>query len=260
MVIKDIHNLYEYAFCSTEEGYNKMLSYLTNIAEEEKWSFDETKPYHILKKYLSNTFSQCSKQKKVLISDDGEYSCFNTGLLTPNGDDIIAIFEKNTRDGAQPWILRKFKEKSSRDFLNVFAEVPKLATYTESFQDLYFNPDYNIVVNTDHILDDNWDRIESVLKYPSKNIVKLLLTGVVEEAKKKTKRNLRLVVPQFYKNQIMYLVPITIPDINGNNVTMALAVERTETSQYRANTIFTKEMAYEKARVLMKPESNWLVD
>lgn len=66
MVIKDIHNLYEYAFCSTEEGYNKMLSYLTNIAEEEKWSFDETKPYHILKKYLSDTFSQCSKQNKVL--------------------------------------------------------------------------------------------------------------------------------------------------------------------------------------------------
>ncbi|MDY4795664.1 MAG: DUF3825 domain-containing protein [Dialister sp.] len=41
---------------------------------------------------------------------------------------------------------------------------------------------------------------------------------------------------------------------------MALAIEKTSTNQYRANTIFTREMAYEKARLLMKPESNWLIE
>lgn len=94
----------------------------------------------------------------------------------------------------------------------------------------------------------------------NKNVMKTLLVGVIEEAKLKIKRNLRLVVPQFYKNEIMYLVPVQIPKLDGNYETMALAVEKTATNQYRANTIFTKEMAYEKARLLMKPESNWLVD
>ena len=57
----------------------------------------------------------------------------------------------------------------------------------------------------------------------------------------------------------MYLVPINIPIDDEKRVTMALAVELTQQNQYRANTIFTKEMAYEKARLLMKPESNWLI-
>ena len=58
----------------------------------------------------------------------------------------------------------------------------------------------------------------------------------------------------------MYLVPIKIPKNDGTYEIMALAVEKTDTEQYRANTIFTKEIAYEKARLLMKPESNWLIE
>lgn len=252
-------SLFNYAFCGTETGFNNMLRFLSELAEEEKWSFDETKPYSILKKYILGTFSQCYKQGKLLVAADGNHSCFNTGLLTPNGNDIIAIFEKNTKLDAQPWVLRKFKDKCSRDFLDVFTDVPALATYTTNFEEFYFYPDYNIIINTDHILDDNWERIESVVNM-NKVLMKTLLVGVVEEAKLRIKRNLRLVVPQFYKNEIMYLVPIRIPTTEGNFETMALAVEKTATNQYRANTIFTKEMAYEKARLLMKPESNWLVD
>lgn len=85
------------------------------------------------------------------------------------------------------------------------------------------------------------------------------MIGVIEETKIKIKRNIRLVVPQFYRNEIMYLLPIRIPINDDTFVTMALAVELTQSKQYRANTIFTKEMAYEKARLLMRPESNWLL-
>lgn len=251
--------LFDYAFCGTEADFSKTLDSLSKLAENEKWSFDGDKPYSILKKYILGTFSQCQKQGKVLLSSDGQYSCFNTGLLTQNGNDIVGLFEKNKRADAQPWVLKRFLEKSHRDFLDVFSELPQLATYTTNFDELYFNPECNVVVNTDHILDDNWERIESVVKI-GKHVMKTLLVGVIEEAKMRIKRNLRLVVPQFYKDEIMYLVPIRIPTLEGNYETMALAVEKTSTNQYRANTIFTKEMAYEKARLLMKPESNWLID
>lgn len=251
-----IHN---YAFCGASEGFDSMISYLSEIAEDEIWTFNSNQPNSLLKKYIIGTFSQCKKQDKVQYSDDQKYSCFNTGLLTPNGNDIIALFEKNNRPDAQPWILRGFKDKCNREFMNLFSQVPELASYTTNFEELYFNPEYNIIVNTDHILDDNWDRIEKIIAL-SKTVVKTLLVGVVEEAKMRIKRNLRLVVPQFYHDKIMYLVPIRIPISDDVYETMALAVERTNTSQYRANTIFTKEMAYEKARLLMKPESNWLIE
>lgn len=236
-----------------------MISYLASIAEEEKWTFNKEEPNGLLVKYIRDTFCQCKKQNKVLVSNNGDYSCFNTGLLTPNGNDIVALFEKNSRSGAQPWMLKGFKDKCNREFMDLFFDIPELASYTNKFEELYFNPEYNIVVNTDHILDDNWDRIESTL-HLSKAVVKTLLVGVVEEAKMRIKRNLRLVVPQYYRDEIMYLVPIRIPIDDDKYETMALAVEKTSTSQYRANTIFTKEMAYEKARLLMKPESNWLIE
>ena len=253
----DYSYLFNYAFCGGEQGFSNMLEYLASIAEEEPWTFDESAPNIILKKYIIGTFSQCYKQNKILTSNDN--SCFNTGLLTPNGNDIIGLFEKNNRTNSQPWYFKGFKEKSHRDFLDAFPEVPQLASYTTNYQDFYFNPNYQIVVNNDHILDDNWERIHSVINF-YKCVVKALLFGAIEEAKLKIKRNIRLVVPQYYHDEIMYLLPIKLPIADSKYEIMALAVERTDTNQYRANTIFTKEMAYEKARLLMKPESNWLME
>ena len=143
--------------------------------------------------------------------------------------------------------------------MNIFSSIPLMATYTDNYQDFYFNPDYNIEINSDHILDDNWERISEVVGLP-KLIIKTLLFGVLEETKKRIKRNMRLVVPQYYNDEIMYLMPIKLPINDDETVTMALSVQKTNTGQYRANTIFTKEMAYEKARLLMKPESNWLIE
>lgn len=254
----DYSFIFNYAFCGGI-GFDTMIQHLAEIAEKEEWTFDVEQPNSILRKYIISTFSQCYKQEKVMVSDDGKYSCFNTGLLTQNGNDIIALFEKNNRTDAQPWVLKGFKDKCNREFMGLFSDTPELASYTENFEELYFNPEYNIVVNTDHILDDNWDRIENTIPL-SKTVVKTLLVGVVEEAKMRIKRNLRLVVPQYYRNEIMYLVPLRIPIDDEKYETMALVVERTNASQYRANTIFTKEMAYEKARLFMKPESNWLIE
>ena len=256
---KDEIYLQGFAFCGTTEQYKNKRNYLASIAEEEPWSFNDDEPNTILQKYINGTFKQCYTQNKFITTQDKQYTCFNTGLLTPNGNDILCVFEKNQKEDAQPWFLKFFADKTERRYMDLFSSVPDLATYTDDYEKYYFNPNYEIVISSDHILDDNWERIHEVVPL-SKSIVKSLMIGVIEEAKKKIQRNLRLVVPQFYNNQIMYLVPIRIPISDEMYVTMALAVELTQSNQYRANTIFTKEMAYEKARLLMKPESNWLVE
>lgn len=250
------YTLYTYAFCG---NIDSMIEYLSNIVEKEIWSFTEG-GIDILRTYIFKTFEQCNKQNKIIISDDGEWSCANTGLLTPSGKDILIVFCKNdTSKSREQWFLKGFYDKTDRRFMDHFANVPSLATYTDNFEDFYFNPDLNIEISTDHILDDHWERINSQLKMP-KDMVNALLAGVIEQAKIKVKRNVRLVVPQFYKGRIMYLLPIYFPTIDDKTVTMALAIEKTNSNQYRANTIFTKEDAYEKARLLMKPEANWLIE
>lgn len=256
VTIDESMTLFEFAFCGAD-GFSGMIDYLADLAEEEPWT-QGTEKNGVLHKYIKGTFSQCLLQKKIMYTDDEKYCCFNTGLLTPNGNDIVAIFQENYRADAQPWRLLGFFDVTQREFMNKFLEIPSLATYTDNYEELYFNPTYNIVISTDHILDDNWERIHEVVPL-DKSIVKSLLKGVIEETKKRISRNMRLVVPQYYRKQIMYLMPIDIPISDTTKVTMALAVEPTASKQYRANTIFTKEMAYEKARLLMKPESNWLI-
>ncbi len=250
--------LQKFAFCGTQEGLMRSIDALSKMAEEEIWTVNDQEPNSVLFKYILGTFKQCYIQNKFLYTIDNQYCCFNTGLLTPNGNDILCVFRKNDRPNVQPWVLNFFADKTERRYMDLFPDIPALATYTENFEKFYFNPDYDIIISTDHILDDNWERISTVVPL-SKTIVKSLMVGVIEETKIKIKRNTRLVVPQYYHNEIMYLLPIRIPIMDDKYVTMALAVELTQSKQYRANTIFTKEMAYEKARLLMKPESNWLL-
>lgn len=248
------YTLYTYAFCGKIDN---MIKYLSEIAEKEIWSFVDD-GLDILRTYIFKTFEQCNKQGKIIYSDDEEWSCANTGLLTPNGKDILIVFNRKNKD--EKWFLKGFFDKTERRFMDHFTNIPALASYTDNFEDFYFNPDLNIEISTDHILDDNWNRIYEQLNM-QKSIVKLLLEGVIEQAKIKVKRNVRLVVPQFYKGKIMYLLPICFPISDGTTyITMALAIEKTNTNQYRANTIFTKDVAYEKARLLMKPEANWLIE
>lgn len=253
----DYSFLFDYAFCGISTDFNRHIQDLADMSENENWTFDITKPNEVLKKYITNTFTRCCNQNKVLINNNKTHSCFNTGLLTQNGHDIIALFETNRKQNVQPWVLKGFRDNSNKDFMSVFQETPKLATYTDNYEDFYYNPDLEIVLNTDHILDDNWDRISSKISL-DKTIVKSLLSGTLKETQQRIKRNMRLAIPQFYKNKIMFLVPLNIPVGEDKYETMALAVEKIN-NQYRANTIFTKEIAYEKARLLMKPESNWLL-
>lgn len=253
--------LYSFAYCGKPEGFLKMLAHLSSIAEKEIWDFDKTKPFEILRIYIFKTFEQCNKQGKVLYSNDRKWCCTNTGLLTPNGKDIMMIFDENksATPDQSPWHFKSFRDSTDREYMLHFNSIPELASYTENYDKFYFKPDYTIEVNMDHILDDNWDRIKNQINLP-KSIIKALLNGVIEETKKKVRRNMRLVVPQYYKDEIMYLMPIRIPIDENKYVTMALAIEETENHQYRANTIFTKDIAYSKARLLMKPEANWLIE
>lgn len=253
--------LFTFAFCGTNEAFQDKLDKLAKIAEPEPWHYSgrDNDPYHILKYYILDTFSRCKIEDKILYSNDNNYCTFNTGLLTRNSQDILALFVKNTKPNNQPWKLVKFVPKESLDYMNHFDVVAELPRYWDNYEDLYYNPNLDIQLNIDHILEDNWDRISSIIgnKF-NKQIIKTIIMGAMIETKERIKRNMRLVVPQYYREKIMFLIPLTLELEENKKVVFALAVEKINNKQYRANTIFTLDMAYSKARQLMRPEANWL--
>lgn len=259
---RDKPELFKFAFCGTNDAFNDKLEKLAQLAEYEKWCYEgrENEPYHILKYYILDTFSRCKIENKILYSTDNEYCAFNTGLLTKNSQDILGVFIKNPKQDNQPWKLTKFMACENLEYMCRFNSIPELARYWEKYDELYFNPDLDIQLNIDHILDDNWNRISPVLGDGfNKFIVKQMLTGSIFETKAKIKRNMRLAVPQYYREKIMFLIPVSFQIEENKTVTLAMAVEKMNDKQYRANTIFTLDMAYSKARQLMRPEADWLM-
>ena len=252
--------LYGFAWCGSAEFFNGKLEQLAEMAEPEIWSFCDDSEISILKKYIFKTFERCNMENKILYSKAGSFCCTNTGLLTPKGKDIVMLFAENNHELAQSrWVFEDFVAIQDRDYIETFDGVPELAKYTDNVEELFFNPEYDIEVNYDHIIDDNWGRIKDVIRLP-KESAELILIGALEKAKMKAKRNMRLVIPQYYNDKIGFLLPIEIPPIyeGKRSEYLVLAVERTPFAKYRANTIMSVEAAYEKARLLMKIEDNWL--
>lgn len=270
----------EYAFCGNRDFFNYKLESLKKLAEPEDWDSKGSKfPNNRLYFYIVKTFERCFDQNLIIESKDHTKSIFNTGLITPNGEDIYGYFEINNPDShilnPQKWKFMSFYKASYRTITDSFDKQPILASYTNKPEDFYFDTEKDIIPNIDHIIDDHWDEISNtqsdendliVSRFPEelinmgKNVVISLVIQALAVAEIRIKRNNRLIIPQFYNNEIMYLIPIRIPVTTNKYITLALAVEKTKSGNYRANTIFTIDMAYSKARLIMKPESNWLID
>lgn len=67
--------------------------------------------------------------------------------------------------------------------------------------------------------------------------------------------NYKIAVPQYYHETIQLLLPLCLAD--SNNPDLALVVTKMG-SYYQGHTCLTLQMAYNNARILAKPESNWL--
>ena len=245
--------LFRFAYCEKDDKQLVYFKNLSELAEKEIWTTPgQNKELDILINYIIYTFDKAFYDCKILFSDDDDYCCFNTGLLTDNGEDIICMFNKFDGSNYFTWHISSFEKESSRAFMNNFDKTPEVVSYFDDPSNLYFDPNKEFVKNLDHILDDNKDRIPPDLTSKGNSYVNFLLSSSLDKTIKKCMRNYRIAVPCYYNKNITYLLPV---DLDGHK--MAVATEYLN-GRYRVNTIFTLEMAYKQARLLMKPEADWL--
>lgn len=268
--IYDESNIFQFAFCGPREFFeNTFLKNLASEAEEEKWSTTSSSdPYVILFYYITKTFSRCYSQHKIVLSTDGFCCKFNTGLLTKNGEDILGCFIPNPQFSAvsptiQKWYFKGFFSESDR-FLTDFSfpKEAELASYFDAPGDAFFDPSRGIDISIDHVLDDHWTDPQifpKVFTDMGKQLALDAIKAAFQRSLVRIKRNSRLVVPQFYLDRLMFLMPIVVSLPHDKTITFALAVEPVKNGSYRANTIFDLESAYKKARLINRPESNWLM-
>ena len=256
--------LRKFAFIGTRVQFLKKLRHLANMAEPESWYYDnpgyeteEEKEFAVLYSYIFNTFSKAQDDDKIFSTNS--HSIFNTGLLNKFGEEIFMLFEKNERyDGSNEdiphWCFKLFVITSSHEIpKDMRANLPTHVDYFENCpSELYFDTKKPVSSNLAHVILENRDRLpDSAQSFPDELLIQII-GSAEQQMKKRILRNNRLVVPQYYNKKIMYLAPMLI----GKDVVPVAIESHDET--YRINTILTPGMAYCNARLIMKPESNWL--
>jgi len=240
--------------------YEASIEYLANnLAAEEAWSFSDSNQdkYEILKNYIEFTFKKLKQEKKIIYTKDNNYACFNTGLVTQNYEDIFAFFEKN-KHPRQAFCFKAFLKKSDKNIIEHFSSnLPEAANYFDKPELLIFNPKCVIIEDIDHIIEDNKERFPENLKNGGNDNLRRNLKGAIDEAKKRVKTNYKIAVPQYYKGKIQLLLPLRLTP-NSPNPDLALVVEKINENTYSARTCLTLKMAYNNARLIVKPESEWL--
>ncbi len=247
--------LYEFAWIPER---NDQLRVLAEEAEEEDWSFQHVEseyPLPVLYNYIRNTYKRVAEENKITLSENGEFTCFDTGLVTPLQEPIYASFQANRRDDAQPWYFKGWFRRGQWE-LNKFPELPPPALYFEDPTCLVFDNRKEFRVNIEHIIEDTpRERFPESYSGWGDHLLQNVLTGAIENAKEGVRRSYRTAVPQYHKGQVQLLLPLCLSE--PQKADLALVVERHATF-YRASTCLTLDMAYANARLLARLDRGWL--
>lgn len=249
----------------SEERKDQPYARLASLAKEENWNFNNQEfiskyrsKYPILINYLNYTFLRVQELGYIVYSEDGDKACFNTGLQTKNDKDIYALFFRNKQadiHNSPDWTLYTFVDSYSQK-LAPYTELPPIATYIEDASDLVFDTKLEIEINMEHIVDKNKERMPELLQQNT-TLARHALEGAIKSLKSKVIRNYKIAIPHWYDGKMQLLLPLNL--IDENVADLALVVDKDkERNIYRATTILTMDWAYIDARLITRPDRDWL--
>jgi len=247
-------DIYDYMYWG---DYNQQIQKLAEKALTEKWSFENKNDNYILKNYLKYTFNKLQDEKKVIETDT--YCVFDTGLFSHYYEPIYAYGElnKNPSENAAKWYFKGFKDEYELGALDVVEKFPERADYFSDPSRLVFNWHLKVNKNYKHILDDlnTSQRLPDSIKNSDRPLD--MLKGVIDTAVQRVIANYKLAVPHYYCNKIQLMIPLCFGKTDNPDV--ALVLDRMMGNYYQATTCLDMKMAYMDARLIAKPESDWLI-
>ena len=224
-------------------NWNNYTSELSQIAATETWSNSTYQNNGILANYIVKTYNKLQSERNVIFGHD--YALFNTGLFTKYYEPIYAY-----QTGSEISFLTAYE-------LNRIGieERPERANYFEKPELLIFDWHYPIDVYYKHILDDERNKSRLPERFLTSDNMINILNGAIDTMKKRVSANYKLAIPQYYEGKIQLLLPLCL--MSDNKPDVAIAVTKKNNS-YQGHTCLTLDMAYNNARLIAKPESNWL--
>lgn len=255
-------------------------------------------PYPILSKYLIYTFFRLAKEGGKIKTTD-QYAAFNTGLVDRLYEPIYAIFDKNKIPGRQEWHFLGFcisgVDRLGKLLVSNFNPLPERTHYFQDPSELIYDCNASEPqLNWNHIILDNVERLPvdfieehkpnnfllrdtsdmgtiertnyygdlaNAIKADSKTfrLIKNRFSDSLALALKRVEWNFKTAIPMYYptNNKMSLLLPLSL--IDDDVIDLALVTEKTQSGNYLGHTILPLDWAYGNARLITRPDSDWLV-
>lgn len=224
-----------------------------------------------LRNYLNYTFKRLVELegkepgRYFLISSDQEWITFNTGLQNAHGSDLLAVFNKYkprldlpARSSAD-WVFKGCYTPNDRHYQTHFgAKAPDIAWYSTDSRDFIFDTGYGLERDVfDHLFERAKER--AGLPNASDEVIHNYLRGALENLIPKIRRNYKVAIPVYYveEKRMQLLLPFSSAS-NANDVSCFLVDRDDDLKMYRVKTIFDLDHAYFAARLITRPDKDWL--
>ena len=255
-------------------------------------------PFPILSKYLTYTFFRLSKEIGKIKTND-QYAAFNTGLVNNLYEPIYALFEKNRIHDRQEWYFHEFcisgVGKAGKILASNFNPLPDRAQFFNNRAELIY--DLNAPepqMNWNHIILENVSRLPiefleenkpsgfffrdiATMNTIERNDYFSSLANAIESDSKKFRAiknrfadglslalkrvswNFKTAIPMYYpyNNKMSLLLPLSL--IDDELIDLALVTEETQSGSYLGHTVLPLSWAYSNARLITRPDSDWLI-
>ncbi len=188
------------------------------------------------------------------------------------------------------------KGTSGKTLTSIFDPLPDSARYFDNNFDMILDTDRDIHVDYDHVISDGiargrfpdeflsanrprdfiWEeytklaeperreflnRLSEAVKRDTRctRAIKNRLEDAKELAEKRTRWNFKTAIPQYHPrfNVMSLLLPLALVD--DEQVDIALVVTKNPSGSYQGRTVLPLDWAYQNARLVCRPDSDWLV-
>ena len=263
-------------FDSKKEA-NDFLQKIESEAIKENWKLKSHEKsaieYPVLSSYLAFTFYKLvaeyqsfgkdfPKKVKLGFSSDGKYVAFNSNLLDKHWGEIYICGELKT-NGDDLLIYKPIRctrlELTNRYYIQLNSSTLKPAEFFTDINDVVYHADWPVEK-------ENYIKYEHCIKrlrerYPDRDITSKELNSAIEISIKLAQRNYKLIVPMYYpaEKRIQFLMPLYFGDAETHpDCALVLSPMNEATKYYMPETIFDLDQAYKDARLIAKPDNEWL--
>lgn len=241
------------------ESYQQLAA----LAEPEDWSLEDEDArgsqgrLPLLEGYVRYTFARLVEQDSISIGhqpDGTEVAAFNTGLVTPNQEEIYGFFTAKDTVDSHEWRFVAWAKASDNRLAGVFDTRPPLARYWDDPQVLFYDARRPLILDWDHFVEDNLHRYPQGFR-ETPTLARAATMAAVEVAKQRVQRNYKTAVPQFHRGEVQLLLPLSLD--GSGKAHLALVIRRAG-HEYVGETVLPLSMAVKNARLLSRPDRDWL--